>query len=162
MKTRYTHRTSSGYALAWTLAILVAMPIVGNAEEVRTLEIGDRTISYDRVVEADENENGVNDRTTYYLGEEMVFTAYDENENGKADLWLGWKDGESVELELADQNGDGTPDSAFRVTPEEVSEPVSAKDADGARYDGTLFILGLLALVLGTIAARRRAGSSRT
>ena len=112
------------------------------------ISVGGYPIEYDSTLESDTNGNGKNDRTSYYLNGVLTFTAYDENEDGKPDLWLRFKNGDTIDLELADKNGDGEPDLITEITPQEKAEVIYDS---GARGESTSVISTLL--VLAIIAA---------
>lgn len=111
------------------------------------LEVGDYAIEYDSIIEADTNGNGKNDRASYYLNEQLVFTAYDENEDGSQDLWFRFKNGDAVDLELADSNGDGNPDVITEVDAQEKAEVIYDAETDGGIVFGAVFfiMMGVLA-----------------
>ena len=87
-------------------AVLCVLPLAGHAKEA----IGGYALEYDQKYETDTDNNGKNDRTSYYQGDRLVWSAYDEDENGKADLWIRYRDGDTPDLELVDYNSDGDPD----------------------------------------------------
>ena len=88
------------------LLVLLLLPSGVFAKEM----IGDYLLEYDQKIEADTDGNGKNDRTSYYLGERLVWSSYDEDENGEPDFWLRYKNGDTVDLEIYDPDGDGEPE----------------------------------------------------
>jgi len=129
-----------------TIAILF-LPVLAFAKE-GVLEIGDYTIEYDQAFEADTNNNGTNDRVSYYLKEQLVFTAYDENEDGKQDLWFRFTNGDAVDLELSDKNADGKPDTITEVNAQEKAEVIYDTQAGGGIMFGLVFFIGMGILAL--------------
>ncbi|MEK7493646.1 MAG: hypothetical protein AAB630_00665 [Patescibacteria group bacterium] len=127
--------------VAVAIACLPAFVFAQSA--VQTLKVGDYTIEYDKTLEADTNSNGKNDRTSYYLKDQLVFTAYDENEDGKQDLWFRFKNGDAVDLELADKNADGKPDMITEVDAQEKAEVIYDADADGGSSFKTFFFIAI-------------------
>lgn len=123
------------------LALLCA-PIFTFAKE-GVLEIGEYTIEYDQTHEADTNDNGKNDRTSYYFKEQLVFTAYDENEDGKQDLWFRFTNGDTVDLELADTDGDGDPNTIAEVNAQEKADVIYDTEASGGIMFGLVFFIGM-------------------
>lgn len=123
------------------------LPFFAFAKE-GVLEVGDYTIEHDQSFEADTNDNGKNDRTSYYMSGQLVFTAYDENEDGKQDLWFRFKNGDVVDLELSDTNSDGDPDVITEVDAQEKAEVIYSEEAGGGIMFGLVFfiVMGSLAL----------------
>src|SRR5665648_292067 len=71
-----------------------------------SIEIGKYKIVYDALVVTDTDEDGINDRTSYYQDGLLVFTAYDRDNNGKPDLWFRYDDELRLDLEIVDSNND--------------------------------------------------------
>lgn len=141
-----------GTVIALGFACLLA-PIV----YAETLEVGGIAITYDQSFETDFDGNGTSDRTSYYAGDTLVFTAFDLDENGKPELWLRYKGGDTVDLELADTTGDGEPDSEVTVFPNEKVEVVydeSGEASDDAAWKNWLFV-GLLATLIAIMLKKR-------
>lgn len=113
--------------------------------------IGGYPLEYDQALPADTNGNGTPDRTSYYLGDRLVWSAYDEDEDGEADLWLRYRNGDMVDLELTDTNGDGEPEKIAEFDLGEKREVIYDSEADlassgGSPLLGTLVLLGLAAV----------------
>jgi len=128
------------------IALAVAcMPVFVLAQSgAQTLKVRDYTTEYDQKLEADTNNNGKNDRTSYYFKDQLVFTAYDENEDGKQDLWFRFKNGETVDLELADKDGNGKPDVITEVDVQEKAEVIYDAKAGGGSSSGTFFFIAII------------------
>lgn len=88
------------------LLLLLALPLAVLAKET----IGDYVLEFDEKIETDTDGNGKNDRTSYYKNNVLVWSAFDDDEDGEPDLWLRYKNGDIVDLEISDPNGDGNPD----------------------------------------------------
>ena len=140
MNTSFFKTTIIGIALLF-------LPVFVFAKE-GMLEVGDYTIEYDQALETDTNNNGTNDRVSYYLKEQLVFTAYDENEDGKQDLWFRFTNGDTVDLELADKNADGKPDIVTEVSAQEKAEVIYDTKAGGGILFGLVFFIGMGMLAL--------------
>lgn len=95
--------------------IFLLLPVFALAQNsaLQELKIGNIKVSYDEVVEADTDENGVNDRSSFYRENKLVFTAYDRDEDGENDLWLQYDDELYLTKALTDRGADGTPDEAL-------------------------------------------------
>lgn len=129
--------------------VIIAAPFGAYSKD---LTIGDYAMTFDQTFEADTDGNGTNDRTSYYQGDTLMWAAYDEDENGKADLWLRYKNGDSVDLELYDRDGDGEPDKIVEVDSQEKTEVIYDAAAKGASSPSSFAAL-IIALVLGGAAA---------
>lgn len=139
------------------IALAIAcMPALAFAQSAaQTLTVGDYAIEYDQKLEADTNNNGKNDRTSYYRNEQLVFTAYDENEDGKQDLWFRFKNGDAVDLELADTDGNGKPDIITEVDAQEKAEVIyNAKAGGGSSFKTFFFIVIAIVLVVAAYFGR--------
>lgn len=75
------------------------------------IKIGGHKIIYDQIIYGDSNYDGINDRTSYYLNDELVFTAYDTNEDGFPDMWFTYTNGTYVDTAMRDQTGDNKPEN---------------------------------------------------
>lgn len=139
------------------VAVAIAcLPVFVFAQSTpQTLKVGDYTIEYDQKLEGDTNNNGKNDRASYYRNEKLVFTAYDENEDGKQDLWFRFKNGETVDLELADTDGNGKPDIITEVDVQERAEVIyDAKAVGGFSFKTFFFIVIAIVLVVAAYFGR--------
>ncbi len=110
--------------------ILVAAILSNFVSAGSTITIGEHTIDYDEFLQSDTDNNGMNDRQSYYKNDALVFTAYDRNEDGKPDLWFRYDDELRLDLEIVDQNKDGTPDEfhQFDVNENIIELPKSSGD----------------------------------
>lgn len=72
-------------------------------------EIGDYKVDYD-----------TNDEGEYYLGDKLVLSVYDTDDDGQDDLWIQYDDEFYVVLEAYDTTGDGDPDIFVELDREEV------------------------------------------
>lgn len=127
------------------LAVIAFLPLAGYAKEM----IGDYVLEYDEKIEADTNNDGKNDRTTYYLGNRLVWSAYDEDGNGKPDLWLRYKNGDTVDLELHDPDGNGEPDKIAEFDYQGKREVIYDSEEEFAKnsYFGMYTVLMLIAII---------------
>ena len=66
-----------------------------------------------------ETYNDIENATSYYDGESLVMTAYDQDENGKDDVWVLYREDLTVERELYDTDGDGEVDIISEFDKEE-------------------------------------------
>jgi len=126
------------------------MPFVAFAQaKTETLKVGGYVVEYDKKLDADTNTNGKNDRASYYLKDQLVFAAYDENEDGKSDLWFRYKNGETADVELADANADGKPDTITELDPQEKAEVVFDARAKQRSSSGGLYAVLGIAIIVG-------------
>ena len=84
-------------------------------------------VTFDETVTGTEQDPDVTvERTSYYDGELLVFTAYDTDGDGQDDLWFEYDDSRRLVMELQDTDGDGEPDRALRFDQDEnVIEEIS-------------------------------------
>ena len=115
--------------------LLVLFPAVHASAK---LAVGDYTFEFDEKFEADTDGDGKTDRISYYQGGTLVLAAYDQNKDGKSDLWLRYKNGDTVDLELEDTNGDGSPDYIAEVAPNEKAEVIFNSNIAGGSAGGVL------------------------
>lgn len=119
------------------LLVLLMLPSGVFAKEM----IGDYLLEYDQKIEADTDGNGKNDRTSYYQGERLVWSAYDEDENGEPELWLRYKNGDIVDLELYDPDGDGEPDKIAEFDYQGKREVIYDSEAEFAGSSSLSFLV---------------------
>lgn len=119
------------------------LPYAVSAKEM----IGDYVLEYDLKTVADTNGDGTDDRTSYYKGDALIWSAYDENGDGKPDLWMRYKNGDTIDLELFDPDGDGEPDKITEFNAQEKAEVVYDNGAEFAG-GGSAVNYVLIALVL--------------
>ncbi|MEK7519804.1 MAG: hypothetical protein AAB581_00975 [Patescibacteria group bacterium] len=147
--------------ITFTIAIIAAAalsaPFAGFAKE----GVAGYLFEYDQKLETDTNGNGVNDRTSYYQGDRLVWTAYDEDENGAADLWFRFKNGDTVDLELADRDGDGEPDLITEVSSAEKAEVIFDEQAAGGGASSWWVYAAVAAVMLGVAVFYRKELLSR-
>lgn len=128
---------------------VIALPFGAYAKE---FGVGDYPIIFDQKLEADTSGNGVNDRTSYYQGDLLVWTAYDEDENGEWETWFRYKGGDSVDLELYDRDGNGTPDRIVEVDAQEKPEVIYDAAFEGGTFSSATTTV-IVILVLGGAGA---------
>ena len=172
-----TVKTLDSYALRPITAALVAStilatpPAAAEGAPQETVEVGNVSVTYDRLVEVDTTQDGRKDRASYYLGGALVLTAYDTNGDGLRDLWFRYDD-RFLDLEMSDADGDGKPDKALHIDRNEKitrTENLSAGlfgldvDIDQARWLGVAALVGfgflggaLIVLTLFVGHSRRR------
>ena len=74
-----------------------------NAE---VFKIGDLSVKYDNILE---ESTDLGDMKLYYLEEELVFSTFDLDSDGKADSWFEYKDGINT-VAMKDNFGNNKPD----------------------------------------------------
>ena len=89
------------------LLLLLALPWGVFAKEA----IGNYVLEFDEKIQADADGNGKNDRMSYYKSGILAWSVFDNNENGEPDLWLRYKNGDTVDLEISDADENGKPDT---------------------------------------------------
>lgn len=130
-----TMKTSS------VLFILLFLPVFAFAE-IQEMKVGDVGVSYDEIVEADTNGNGMNDRSSFYKNGALVFTAYDRDEDGKPDLWFQYDDELFLTQSLEDVDSDGTPDEVLGYSrEEEITRVKNRNDKSSSLY---LLVIGVV------------------
>lgn len=87
--------------------LLLLFVSVASAENIR---ISGHKIVYDEIIEGDSDFDGINDRISYYLEDQLVFVAYDTDEDNKSDIWFTYVEGTYKELAMRDTTGDGKPE----------------------------------------------------
>ena len=81
-----------------------------SAEKIR---VGGHKVVYDQAIEGDSDFDGINDRTSYYKDDVLVFASYDTNNDGLPDLWFSYVNGTYQELAMRDTTGDGKPENVL-------------------------------------------------
>ena len=71
-----------------------------------TLKVGDLKVEYDTILEED-TEWGY--MKSYYIDDELVFTTFDDNNDGKPDSWFAYKDNINT-IAMKDTTGNNKPD----------------------------------------------------
>lgn len=132
-------RTISGPRRLFGVAVLLAFVVLlagcasnddaGLSAPEPTLLLGDDSIAipdlgvevtFDETVSGTEQDPDVTvERTSYYDGDRLVFTAYDTDGDGLDDLWFEYDDSRRLKMELRDTDGDGDPDRALRFDKDE-------------------------------------------
>jgi hypothetical protein len=141
--------------IAAASALLLASP-AAHAQETMTATVAGRVVTYDRAVEADTDDDGTNDRTTYYMGASMVMTAYDEDQDGRHELWFFYDEEERVNAEAADEDGDGSADAIVPIGPDEQVMEAAPAPEDDAGVSLMLPLIVAAIIVIGIMAALRR------
>lgn len=126
------------------LFLFLALPLTVLAKET----IGDYILEFDEKIETDTDGNGQNDRTSYYKSNVLVWSAFDDDENGEPDLWLRYKNGDTVDLEISDPDGDGNPDKMAEFDYQGKRELIYDSDAKFADNSSSVMtyvlIIGIL------------------
>ena len=123
---------------------------ITNRPEIITVESPPdiTTPSYDEVIEADTDENGVNDRKSYYKDDALVMTSWDTDADGKDDLWFHYDDEEYLTLEAADLNGDGEPDEFVHMDKNETITRVEKVEEGNSGNIWIYILCAVLVLVI--------------
>lgn len=137
------------FGLLFLLLAAILQPTPA-AYAASTVEVGKYQIEYDQYYKDDTDDNGSLDCTSYYLGDKLVFTAWDTDENGVPDLWFRYDGEEYLDLELADDNGDGKPDEIAMVDRDENVNYLEASSFDIWELLGSsaIAIIGVIAITL--------------
>ena len=75
-----------------------------------TIVIGRRSIRYTEAAEKDTNADGKMDRVSYYDGDQLLATAYDDDGDGEHDMWVTFDADLRVDQEVVDRDHDGSAD----------------------------------------------------
>lgn len=126
-------------------------PLISFAKE----SVAGYPLEFDQKLEADTNGNGVNDRTSYYIGDRITWTVYDEDENGKPDVWLRYANGDTLDLELYDRDGDGEPETITEFDGQENAEVIYDADVPGGTSSSWLWwLIGVVVLIVAVVAIK--------
>ena len=140
-----------------SIALLVVFLSVSPSLAAK-LTVGEYVFEFDEKVKADTDANGTDDRTTYYQKGQMVLSVYDENENGRPDVWIRYANGDTADLELADKNGDGNPDMIVEINAQGKADVLLDTDVSWSksffRELRTLFF-GMILVWIGYIALKK-------
>lgn len=151
-------------ALTVVLWFLTA-PVVAD-----TVGVGPYDVVFDEAVQADPDEDGFEERTSYYLNGTLVATVYDNDGDGKPDLWFRYDDELYLDLEVVDENGDGEPDVVHHINREEVVSQIDrpstppTKDKVNAyiklhpSWSGTMFLPDGTKKLVGSFSALASGG----
>ena len=127
--------------------LLIGAAAFAPADTFAKETIGGYVVEFDHKLEADTDGNGTNDRTSYYLGDRLMWSAYDEDGNGEADLWLRYRNGDTVDLEITDKNGDREADTIAEYNTQEKREVIfDAGQAESSSWTNSVilgFIVGI-------------------
>lgn len=126
-----------------------------------TVSVGSYDVEYDQSYEADTDGDGYLDKTSYYKGENLVFTAFDSDADGKKDLWFRYDEEAYLDLELSDADGDSRPDETYEFDREENATAVNPSGAFSGfpMYAATLACVlaaALVGLIVWRIKTRKR------
>ncbi len=75
-----------------------------------TVQVPSGEVAYDIYYDDDTTQDGYGDRRSYYLADELVFASWDEDLDGRHDLFMEISEGLYVEAEYADLDRDGAID----------------------------------------------------
>lgn len=129
------------------LLFLLLLTFIAYAESIT---IAEHTVNYDEMIKVDTDDDGFEDRSSYYLKDELVFTTYDRNKDGKPDLWFRFAPDLYLDLEVADNNFDGKPDVETSFDKEE--EIIASKDLTPPKQqtekDNNLFLYAGVGIVI--------------
>lgn len=135
-------------------AVFVSMLAI--CAQAKTVSAGPYRVDYDQSFDTDTDSDGLLDRTSYYLGENLVFTAWDTDGDGKKDLWLRYDDEKYLDLELADTNKDGKPDEIAEFDrAENVTYIEPANGLSGVVPKAAVALAAVLAAVAAVMLIRR-------
>lgn len=92
-----------------------------NAQETKTIVVGDETISYT------ETYNDLSNTVSYYNNDLLVLSITDTDTNGSPDVWVLFSPDVTVRRELRDSTGDGAPDITFTFKEEEMFDSATGE-----------------------------------
>ncbi len=148
--------------MRYATLLVVLLLMLPAAYAVETLKVGGYKIQYDQVLKGDSDFDGINDRTSYYLDDELVFAAFDTDGDGKADMWFRYPDGMHKDLAMRDTNGNGRPenileyDEAGDIT-SEVEKGFRMPDLSGLlNVKGALYGVIILAVLIFAVTRLRK------
>ena len=153
---RIKHITHINIRVMAALALFLSFTAFAQAKP-ETLKIGDYVIEYDQKIQADTDADGKDDRQSYYLKDQLVFVAYDENGDGKPNLWFRYTNGDTVDLELADKNTDGKPDTITEIDSNGKAEVIfDTGGSHGGSSLSSLYVLIVIPLLGAAAYVRNR------
>jgi len=134
-------------------ALLLLLLLFASCAGAQSVRVGGQRVVYDEVIRGDSDYDGVDDRTSYYLEDVLVFSAYDTDGDGEQDMWFTYVEGTYPKTAMRDTTGDGRPENI--VTLDKTGAIV--KEADGRSGRTTVIIVAtLLVLVLVALLFLRR------
>lgn len=117
--------------------------------------IGGYTVEYDQAVEGDSDYDGVDDRTSYYLDDVLVFSAYDTDGDGEKDMWFTYTNGTYKEAAMRDADGNGRPDDILTYDEEGVVVSEKHKSSIPGGWGTIVGALVLAGLIVALVIAVR-------
>lgn len=131
--------------ITYLLIFLFIISLVSTIVIADNVKVGGYKITYDEIIEGDSDFDGVNDRTSYYLEDILVFSAYDTNGDGEQDMWFTYVNGTDNEVAMRDTTGDGKPENIVTFADGEI-----VSEVEKTNLPGLWMILGFLVIGAGT------------
>ena len=123
-----------------------------------TFKVGDLKVEYDTVLEEDTDWGYMK---SYYLDDELVFTTFDDDNDGKPDSWFGYKDNINT-IAMKDTTGNNKPDylvefdSDGEITKETKKEQINLDMLIDKIIENKVLVCGLILIVLLFLFFKRK------
>ena len=123
-----------------------------------TFKVGDLKVEYDTVLEEDTDWGYMK---SYYFDDELVFTTFDDDNNGKPDSWFGYKDNVNT-IAMKDTTGNNKPDylvefdSDGEITKETKKEQINLDMLIDKIIENKVLVCGLILIVLLFLFFKRK------
>ena len=137
------------------MSLLLIQTVIVSAE---TLKTGGLKINYDTVLEEDTDWGYMK---SYYLDDELVFTTFDDNDDGKPDSWFGYEDNINT-IAMKDTTGNNKPDylvefdSDGEITKETKKEQINLSMLIDKIVENKILVGGLILIVLLFLFFKRK------
>ena len=131
------------------IMLMIAVPLV-SADKIR---VGGEKVIYDEVIEGDSDFDGINDRTSYYLEDVLVFSAYDTNSDGEPDMWFTYVNETYPEIAMRDTTGDGKPENVISYN--EKGEIINEEVRENRPW-GLIILIAIVVAGAGTYYVVRK------
>lgn len=136
------------------LILLFIIAIMAFSVAAESVRVGGYKVKYDQVIEGDSDYDGINDRTSYYLEDVLVFSAYDTDGDGKQDMWFTYANGTDMNVAMRDTTGDGKPENV--LTYDEKGKILDEEERLNLPW-GLLFLGGVvIAAILAYFSTRKK------
>ena len=101
------------------LLFFLTLPAASQTQEKDFISLGPYQIHYDQSFQNDTDNDGVPDKTSYFIQDTLVLTIWDHNQDGLPDAWFSYDEEEYLMLQAEDLNADGLPDEFLHFNREE-------------------------------------------
>jgi len=120
------------------LLFFLPLPAASQIQEKDFISLGPYQIHYNQSIQNDTDNDGVPDKTSYFIQDTLVLTIWDYNQDGLPDAWFSYDEEEYLILQAEDLNADGQPDEFLhfdreeKLTKRETKEEIEIKPESNA------------------------------